>query len=191
MNSKAVIVRATSLIAVISGLFGGFLLNITPPDYEGKLPPGFTHGIFSAIILCIILVLWAYGAYFKDSISPKRWLVLCFVLIGVFLISSISYFYIYQSFTYLEPISVTESIRHIHGHSLTSFAEQWFINNPELGKTEMLKDFAYRAELIWLDESIKQIQYVFFITYLLVSTSLVAAIVCLSEFICRAKNNTG
>lgn len=189
LNSKGVIVRATALIAVISGLFGGFLFNISPPDYEGKLPPGFTHGVFSAIIMCVILVLWVYNAYFKNSISPQKWLISCFVLIGVFLISAIIYFYIYQSFTFLEPISSTESIRHIHGNSLTSFGKQWISDNPELGKSIMVFDFAYKIDVIWSDKSTEKMRFVFFIIYLIVSTSLASALVCLSEFICRADTN--
>ena len=186
MNSKAIIVRAASLIAVISGLFGGFLLNITPPDYEGNLPPGFTHGVFSAILLCVILVLWVYSAYFKNRIRPKTWLLLCFVLMGLFLLSSIVYFYIYQSYTFLEPISPTESIRHIHGHSLTSFGSQWMTDNPEFGKSLMVFDFAYNTDMMWLEKSTQQMRFVFFITYLILSSTLASAIVCLSEFVCRA-----
>jgi hypothetical protein len=191
MDTKTLIVRAAALVAVISGLFGGFLLNITPPDNGGNLISEFSQGIYSSILLCLILLLWAYSAYFPNQISPQKWVKFCAILIGIFFVSSIGYFYLFQTFTYLEPLTVTEYFRHIHGNTLTTAANEWLSNNPNLGKKELLEDYVYNQDAIWQEGSTHVMQSLFFAIYLIVSTSLSAAIVCLAELICNAKPSAG
>jgi hypothetical protein len=187
METKTIIVKAAALVTVITGLFGGFLLNITPPDNEGQLISEFSQGIFSSIILCLVLLFWAYSAYFKKSLNPRMCIRICIILIIIFFISSLGYFFLFQTFTYLEPISQTEYIRHLHGYTFTANANDWISKNPSLSKVEMIKNFAYNPEYMWDDKSTNKIQYLFFVVYLIISTTLSAAIVCLSELICNSK----
>lgn len=156
MNSTVVLKRAIEVLAVLFAAFGGFLLDIAPPDDP---VPGYAAGVTSIAALVVVLLLSASA---KDQ-PPRRykamWLSGAAICLVLALWASDRYRRDLGSMTF-PCITENYSGRLVHGG--TAFKDTPIgkrakrLCDEGLTPEKIARKWAWDVQLIWKDEALEK-----------------------------------
>ena len=177
-NVQVLIRRAGKAVAAVFAGFGGFVLNVQPPEGIVK---GFTIGFASTLSALLFLVIsifsqrYAWNQYRRIFTTLSLLFTLIVVLVG----------FLYQS-TYsaltldLPSANGTEKI--IIGTELTHIAREALAKTNE-PLPQLLLDFGGKGarERVWTRESIRAATLMLNDRFIALAVSIAAAIFCVAE----------
>ena len=195
MNTKAtitIIKTAAQVIAVLFGLFGGFLLKVAPPSYDEdiQMAIGITQFVSLLIFLFLSVILNQYAkkGKRKSQLVLKIWLGLVGLFIIVFVWSSISYYKRFDELTVWHSVFKTRFVR---GAELTNEAQEECKSrkiDSQSCESELLYDYFNYDEIafenrLWTKQSVQRSKNSLFNNYLTLIISLSGALFALIEII--------
>jgi hypothetical protein len=195
MNFKStifIIKTTVQVILLFFGLFGGFLLNIAPPEYESnlKFAIGFAQFISLVIFIFISVFLHIYGKknVKRSALVVKIWMSIAAVFIIIFIFWATKYQSIFNRLTIWQS---KWEMRFIRGEALTDDAKQ--VCSDEKQRASNCENFllyryynsdeiAYQNAL-WTENSVQRSRNILFTNYIILIIALSGGLFSLVEII--------
>ncbi|MDQ1589757.1 MAG: hypothetical protein QOG71_384 [Pyrinomonadaceae bacterium] len=171
--------RGVQLVTALLAAFGGFLLNIAPPDETGVK---FAVGISSFLMLLVFLFI---AALTQNSLAPSRkkyWLGVAGLCALIFIATAFLYRSNFEKLTFLYPPDDSAQVRYVNGTERTPNAEEQMRQRPTLSRAQLLDKFgeANRHET-WTQDSIDRARTTLVVNYVVMVLSLALTFFCLTE----------
>lgn len=169
--------KGLEVIAALLAAFGGFLLNVAPPDDTGVK---FIVGATSALMLLVFLFISAFTQGTASPANRKYWLIIAGVSTLLFVGCTFFYWQSFERLTFLYPPEDIEQVRYVNGTKLTEKAAEQVRANPTISRTELLDKFGEdQRHAVWTD--IENANRRLVISYVAMVLSLTLGLLCLTE----------
>lgn len=177
--------RGLEVVAALLGAFGGFLLNIAPPDDTGVK---FAVGVTSVLMLLIFLFISVFTQGNAKPANRKYWLVIAGVSALLFAGSAFYYWRSFDRLTFLYPPDDTDQVRYVNGTELTKKGEDQMRASPNMSRAELLDKFGEnQRQAVWTQQSIDKANIVLVISYVAMVLTVTLALLCLIEGILQRR----
>jgi energy-coupling factor transporter transmembrane protein EcfT len=183
-DTSRVIEQASKAVAAVFSGFGGFLLNVQPPEGVVK---SFTIGFASAVSALLFLLISVVSQRYAARRYKTIFLFLCVALILVVIVAGLRYQNMYQRMT-LDIPAASGHEKIIIGTELTTAASDAQKKNGE-PLPQLLLDFGGKnqRERVWPRPSISAATLALNNAFTLLSVSLAAAVFCIVDFLVPRK----
>ncbi len=185
-NTESVIKQGGQAVAAVFSGFGGFVLNVQPP--EGVLK-AFTIGFASTLSALLFLVISIFSQRYASERYRHIFVALSVALIIVVAITGFRYQDMFARLTLdLPSVNGTEKI--IIGTDLTSQAREGLTRTGE-PLSQLVLDFGGKdaRERVWTRASIRAATLTLNNGYILLSVSVAAAVFCIAEALLPTKRS--
>lgn len=177
--------KGLEFVAAFLAAFGGFFLNIAPPDDTGVK---FVVGVTSFLMLLIFLFVAVFTQSAGNPANRKYWLTIAAVAGVLFAGSAFFYWQAFERLTFLYPLDDIEQVRYVNGTVLTKKAEEQALASPNMSRAELLDKFGEnRRQAVWTEESINNANIRLVISYVGMVLTLTLAALCLIEGILQRR----
>lgn len=174
-------------VAALGAAFGGFLLNIAPPDETGVK---FAVGIGSFLMLVAFLFVATLTQRDPKPENRKYWYMVAAVATGLFVVSALVYRHNFERLTFLFPPADEDQVRYVNGTEFTTAGQAERDKAPNSNRAELLDKFGEnRRQAVWTQSSIDRANTVLVVNYVVVVVTITLALLCLIEGILHRANN--
>jgi hypothetical protein len=171
--------KGIEAVTALLAAFGGFLLNLAPPDETGVK---FAVGISSFLAFLAFLFISVFAQKNPVPKNRKYWIIAAALFAITFTISAFVYSNKFEKLTFIYPPDDTDQVRYVNGTQLTPDADKRMKASPNLSRAELLDKFGEdKRHEVWTQESIDNARQVLVVNYVLVVLSLALAVFCLTE----------
>jgi hypothetical protein len=173
------LLRGTALIGALLSAFGGFLLNVAPPDETGAK---FAVGISSLVALVGFLFVSSLVQKNATEKTRNKWRIAAAFLAVGFITSIFTYHSYFNALTFLYPPDDIKKVRYVNGTVLTDKAADIFRKDPSISRADLLDQFGENNRHdVWIQDSIDSARKLLVSNYVLVVVSLCLTIFCFTE----------